>query len=213
MNYLRLLVALLVLFVAQPLVAATGRLASAFLNLVFILTLAVAATSISASTLVRVAVYGLGLLAFVSSLVGIFWHPFWIELLIYGSYLGFFGLVCARVLQTVFDGAVDANKLYAVSCVYLLAGITWTFLYALTEAIAPGSFRLSRPVGAHPGPIHELIYFSLVTLTTLGYGDVVPLSGFARTAAALEAIFGQAFLAVLVAHLIGGRSAAQSSDR
>ena len=208
-NFLRLLIVLLVLFLSQPLVAGTGAIASSLLNLVFVVVLAVAAASVSARLWVRAVVIGVGAVAFVSSWVAVFWVQARIEILVYGSYLAFFTLVCANVLGHVFDRtAVDANKLYAVCCVYLLAGIAWAFLYAITEALVPGSFDLSKFADVPTGRMQHLIYFSLVTLTTLGYGDIAPVSGFAQTSAALEAIFGQAYLAVLVARLVGWRASA-----
>ncbi len=205
-NFLRLLVVLVVLFVVHPLISGTGVLSSSLVNLLFIAAVAIAATSVPGRRVVRSTVYSTGAVAFLSSWAAILWGQTWVELVVYGSYLGFFTLVCANVLGHVFRGGeVDTNKLYAVCCVYLLAGIAWAFLYALIETSAPGSFHLADGVVGSRDRISQLIYFSLVTLTTLGYGDIVPISGFARTTASLEAIFGQAYLAVLVARLIGLR--------
>ena len=203
-NFRHLLVTLIVLFITQPLFVDTGVLTSSLLNLVLIVSLAVAATSVRGASAMRTIVYSIGSIAFLSSWVAIIWvGHFWLQLIVFASYLSFFGLVCASVLGHVLDGSeVNTNKLYAVCCVYLLAGIAWAFLYAITEMISPGSFRF--PVDNDPaGMMQRLIYFSLVTLTTLGYGDISPISQFARTVAALEAIFGQAYLAVLVARVVG----------
>ena len=208
-SFLRLLLAMLALFLIQPLITGTGRLSSVLLNTALIVVLATAAASISAKKIMRLAVYGSGVVAAVASAVGPFWAPApgWLELTIYGSYLVFFTLVCANVLGHVLEGgAVDANKLYGVCCVYFLAGVAWAFLYAITDTLAPGSFTYPAAVDVANRRMPQLIYFSLVTLTTLGYGDVAPVSPFAQTAAALEAIFGQAYLAVLVARLVGMRS-------
>jgi hypothetical protein len=116
--------------------------------------------------------------------------------------LGFFSIsILAHVLRT---GRVTADKIYGAICVYLLIGYSWTFAYALLEEILPGSFA---PAGAistdYIERVMQLRYFSFTTLTTLGYGDIVPLSPPARTLATLEAVMGQMYLTVLVARLVG----------
>jgi hypothetical protein len=88
--------------------------------------------------------------------------------------------------------------------------------YSLVEALAPGSFRGGDFVTGPPDPgrVHlTLTYFSFVTLTTVGYGDVAPAAGLARGLANVEAIVGQFYLAVLVADLIGKRVAQALSER
>jgi hypothetical protein len=89
------------------------------------------------------------------------------------------------------------RHLYAALSAYLLAGIYFGLLYWLFEQVRPGTFvtatKLSRP---------DAIYFSFVTLATLGYGDIVPRTDVARGLAVIEGVGGQLFLAVLVARLL-----------
>lgn len=94
-------------------------------------------------------------------------------------------------------GDVDAERIFAALDVYLLAGLTFGVAFRLVEQFAPGSFG-----GPHAGEPASFIYFSFVTIATLGYGDIVPLSGPARALAILEAVGGQMYLAVLVARLV-----------
>ncbi len=98
------------------------------------------------------------------------------------------------------EGDVTGNVLCGAVSIYLLLGFVWAFGYALIERLEPGSIR-----GSAEGPLdlQQLIGFSFVTLTTLGYGDVVPVTQRARTLATAEAIAGQLYLAVLVARLVG----------
>jgi len=109
------------------------------------------------------------------------------------------GLIAAAVaLRFAMRGTkVDAEHLYAALSAYLLAGIYFGLLYWLLEQIVPGTFvtatKFSR-TGA--------IYFSFVTLATLGYGDIVPRTDVARGLAIVEGVGGQLFLAVLVARLL-----------
>jgi hypothetical protein len=110
------------------------------------------------------------------------------------------------ILAYVLHGArVTMDKIFAAVCVYLLIGLAWTFAYALIDALNPGSF-VPLSATAHEKYIIrvlELRYFSFMTLTTVGYGDIVPHSTAARTLAALEAVTGQIYLTVLVARLVG----------
>lgn len=92
---------------------------------------------------------------------------------------------------------VDAEHLYAALSAYLLAGIYFGLLYWVLEQIRPGTF--STPIRFSQT---SAIYFSFVTLATLGYGDVVPRGDIARGIAIVEGVGGQLFLAVLVARLV-----------
>ena len=100
-------------------------------------------------------------------------------------------LSAERVTHDVISGAI---------AVYLLMGIGWSVVYALIEGISPGSFGLDRTGG---GSIWEqLLYFSFTTLTTLGYGDIAPLTPLARIWTVFEAICGTFFLAILISRLV-----------
>ena len=87
----------------------------------------------------------------------------------------------------------------------MLVGYGWTFAYALLDETLPGSFATVTQIGPNDyiGRVMQLRYFSFMTLTTVGYGDVVPRSSAARTMAVLEAVMGQFYLAVLIARLVG----------
>jgi voltage-gated potassium channel Kch len=117
--------------------------------------------------------------------------------------LGLFSVsILANVLRA---GKITADKIYGAICVYLLVGYAWAFAYAIIEELQPGSF--SGPVTTDPVDyitrVTQMRYFSFITLTTVGYGDIVPQSPVARTFATLEAVIGQIYLAVLVARLVG----------
>lgn len=108
-------------------------------------------------------------------------------------------------LETVHEREVTLDTLLGALCVYLLIGMSSTFLYELMEFLQPGSFTnlgglTERQVAA------ELNYFSLVTLTTLGYGDIAPVAPVARTLTTLEAVPGQFFVAAVVGLLVGRRT-------
>ena len=96
-------------------------------------------------------------------------------------------------------GSVDAERIFAALDAYLLVGLLFGVAYWVVDGVWPGSFG-----GTAPGslPLRRAIYFSFVTMATLGYGDVVPLSEPAQGLAIVEAVSGQMYLAVLVARLV-----------
>jgi hypothetical protein len=95
---------------------------------------------------------------------------------------------------------VTIEHLYTAVSIYLLIGISWFALYSAIENIYPGSF-LQTTAGLTNRP-SDLLYFSLVTLTTVGYGDILPGSGEVRMLAALEAATGVLYVAITVALLV-----------
>ncbi len=108
------------------------------------------------------------------------------------------------------DSQVTLETIKGAVCVYLLIGLTWVYLFVMIDMATPGSFRIAQSAEAAAEghllirqELHRLLYLSFCTLTTLGYGDIVPLRGVAQTACYLEAVVGQIFLTVLVARLVG----------
>jgi hypothetical protein len=106
------------------------------------------------------------------------------------------------LLRYVFGPEVmDGDRLWGAASAYLMTGILWCFVYALVE-LEHGQTFLVRGVPAKLQLI-ELLYFSFSTLTTIGFGDIVPLSRGAQMAAIFEGIVGTLFLAILIAKLVG----------
>jgi hypothetical protein len=99
---------------------------------------------------------------------------------------------------------ITRDTLSGAVCVYLLSGVTWMTLYRVLETLHPGSFVVSAAQHAGQGVTwSDLVFFSFVTLTTLGYGDVLPVTSPARSLVVLEAVFGVLYPAILVARLVG----------
>jgi hypothetical protein len=94
-------------------------------------------------------------------------------------------------------GQVDAERLYSALSAYLLAGIYFGLLYWVLERLNPDTFTFTGRFSQT-----SAIYFSFVTLATLGYGDIAPRGDVARGLAIVEGVGGQLFLAVLVARLV-----------
>jgi hypothetical protein len=100
---------------------------------------------------------------------------------------------------------VTLDTILGAVVVYLLVAALFALLFEMMEMRMPGSFSglPDDPHGARNAATSTFSYFSLVCLTTMGYGDVVPLSSLARPIAALEGVLGQMYLAVMIARLVG----------
>ena len=104
-------------------------------------------------------------------------------------------------------GQITNGRLYGSVSLYLMIATVYYGVFNLLETINPASFsELGLPAGS-PVSRHSLFYFSLVTLTTLGYGDIVPLSHQARVFAALESVTGVLYIAITVARLVAAYKA------
>lgn len=106
--------------------------------------------------------------------------------------------------QVLLTGAVDGNKIIGAICIYLLMGLSWAIAYLLVENIFPGSIPALADESWRRG-LQEAVYFSYVSLTTLGFGDISPIQPLARCLTYLQAIAGQFYVAIVVASLIGAR--------
>lgn len=119
----------------------------------------------------------------------------------WGFLAAFFAFAVAGLFSYLKNArSVIGAHLFTAVSIYLLIGMLWFALYCALDVIHPGSFGRSNNLQADRQS--ELLYFSLITLSTIGYGDVVPLAGEARMLAALEGIAGVLYVAIAVALLI-----------
>ncbi len=136
-------------------------------------------------------------------------------LLSYVAHVAFLGLVGVLILGDVLHAElVTMDLVLGASSIYLLMGLFWAQLFLALQFLQPGSFAVPPPpaIETYPPiqPDGHIIYFSYVTLATLGYGDVVPVSAVARTLAVLEALLGQLYLAILIARLVAQQTTARA---
>lgn len=121
----------------------------------------------------------------------------------------FLSLVALTILGDLFHGKqVSGDTLAGAVCVYLLIPVIFSYLYLLTELGMPESFSFTQGETARmqmwvSKEFFPFFYFSLITMTTVGYGDMLPVTSVARTLASVEAIIGQIYLTILVARLVG----------
>ena len=145
-------------------------------------------------------------LAFV--LVGLSWYFLFsgpsgltVALIVVTFLFGAFA-VYRTLITLVTAPAADADALAGAVFGYFLLVVVWALLFRALELWSPGAFALA----ADGDPFTELLYFSLVTITTLGYGDISPVAPFARISAGLEAAMGTLYIAILIARIVGALS-------
>ncbi|UCE58428.1 MAG: hypothetical protein JSU63_13410 [Phycisphaerales bacterium] len=211
-----LLCALALLLVGAPLVRmfrpyAQSRIADLVIPLLFAVVLLSAVLAVSRTRRTRTLAL---LLAIPAAILQVL--QTWIArdgLAIAGHFLGilFLAYVIVLILKFLFvSGRVSSDMICASLCVYVLLGVLCALAYSVFYYLDPGAFVFSF---AEEGEAETMrfggertfvaIYYSFVTMSTLGYGDIVPISSMARTCAALQAVVGQLYLAVLVARLVG----------
>ena len=204
-RHLALLISILFLFLVTPLIA-LFRHGVLILNAVAAIVLVTAAYALMEQKRLFAAAVVLSAISIIAT---------WLLLLTQQHWAALLSHCCVIVLITFFSvtilgyvlraGSVTMDKIFAAICVYLLIGFAWTFIYALLDELHPGSFVALSTTSPNDyvARYMEMRYFSSMTLTTVGYGDIVPHTPATRTWAALEAVVGQIYLTVLVARLVG----------
>jgi voltage-gated potassium channel len=197
------LVALVVLFFAAPFVERMpyGKSIEAGL-MTLVLVSGVLAVGRSHRILVWAAVL------VIPAVVGRWLNHFWPELVpqwvIFVAGLIFLIFLIGQFLRFILRAPrVNAEVMCAGISVYLLLGLSWTFAYVIIAELVPGSFAFSTgPAASQEMTGFNAYYFSFVTLTTVGYGDITPVANGARAMAAMEAMTGTMYVAVLISRLV-----------
>jgi hypothetical protein len=133
-----------------------------------------------------------------------FWPERWHMEAVTAARLVFVGFVVVRLLVFILRAPrVNSEVLCAGISIYLLLGLLWTFAYTAVARVTPDAFAFSVPASAsHEMAGFNAFYFSFTTLTTLGYGDITPISNVARMLAIMESMSGTLFVGVLIARLV-----------
>lgn len=136
------------------------------------------------------------------------------------AWILFLGLAVTFILRLILSSRrITYDTISGAICGYLLFGVMCSFIFGLIEIFYPGSFsEFGNTIYFHGGAGHvrrevmEFIYFSMVTLSTVGYGDIAPVSPPARAMASVEGIAGQFYIAVLIARLVSLHSSRWGSS-
>lgn len=213
-RFVLLLAALTLLMLATPFVHVLGphlhpRLARGVITILFVAILVSAVFAVGGRRLTTLFAVVVATPGIVLQAVDLLIVPQGIEIAKHLSGVLFLGFTVVVVLHHVFTtDRVTIDTIAAALCVYLLLGVLWSLVYSAMELLSPGSFIIlsgggeDESIGFGGKGTVIALYYSFVTMTTLGYGDIVPNSSPARMFAAMEAIMGQVYLAVLVARLV-----------
>ena len=190
-------------FVLYPMVE-VGVIRRVWLDLVFAAFLALGALSVfEPRPVVRLFLIFLGG-SVLASLAEHFFESDWIIALravLTTLACGFLGaLLLARVMR---DGRINLNRIMGAIGSYLLIGIVFTQAYRLLAEFIDGAFAIGGAPADFAAISYKLSYYSFITLTSTGYGDITPVHPYARSLATMEALAGNLYLTVLVARLVG----------
>lgn len=195
-----LLGAILIHNLTYPLSGAGGAwpaLFYAFYGSIF----AAATWALSGSTVLRAVMAGAGLAAFVAGVWNSYLPGPGAALAVYlTSILYHLGMIVVLVRYTFSGRPVMSDVLLAATSLYLVIGSGFAAVLGLVEWAAPGSFVASSgaPIGWQ-----QMLYFSYVTMTTVGYGDITPVGFYAQSIASFEAIGGTLYSVLLLSRLVG----------
>ena len=140
-------------------------------------------------------------------MLGSIWTKYFVQykaLITVGSLCGaaFFLFAIIQMLIFIYSHKeVTRDLIIGAAVVYLFMALMWTFIFVVVEILNPGSFNL--PEGQSIEATRQFVYYSFVTLTTLGYGDITPITSMAKSLCIIEAVIGQLYLVVQVAWLVG----------
>jgi hypothetical protein len=184
----------LVLFVLPSLVEPVRGGRSLLLDAGLTALLLAGVAAVSTRTAVRAALF-----AMVIGATAVRWGPFSPQATAAAGLVSVAAMALVVLTQTFRAGPVNVHRIQGAVAAYLLLGLAWALAYELVALLNTGAFSFADPV---EGERHHFIYFSFVTLTTVGYGDVAPVHPVARSLAVAEALTGQLYPAILLARLV-----------
>ena len=216
-RHLFLLIALLALLVVQPIASAFGWMTALF-NALLAVVMVTLVVAFAADSRWRVAAAGFCVAVTALSFGGQFFSSAAeVVSLGTGHAIGalFFAAVAGKIVYSVLKSRrLSLDSIFGAVCGYLLLGLAWALTYDMIYAARPDSFQIApetlQQIQESGESRHLFVYYSFVTLTTVGYGDVTPVSTPARTLSWFEAMTGQLYLTVLIAGLISALVAARS---
>jgi hypothetical protein len=198
-----LAILILIIFVVFPL-AGLGWLGKIIVDLVISILLLSGAVATKHSRTLTILVVLLTIAGLVVHWTGVyipkFSHPVLESVLLLSCLLAF---AVITLIQVFSPGAINVHRVLGAIAAYLLIGLVWSYAYFLADMIIPGSIHPTASTQEVVAPMARYVYFSFTTLTTLGYGDIVPVHPIARTLAICEGLIGQLYPAVLIAGLLG----------
>jgi hypothetical protein len=212
-NFVYLLVALVIFLVALPMLVDLQLIPVTHTrSITFTCLLAIGVWSLRDSTITFRIGMGLAIIGIVVNSLAYISNAVALYVLSFATLFGFLILAIRSALrQVVFSTEINANRLFGAVCVYLMIGVLWALMFSALDDLDPDAFAGALSGSAGEWSL-EWLYYSFVTLTTLGYGDILPVSTTARALAYSEAVVGVFYMAMLVAALVGSYAAANTKN-
>jgi voltage-gated potassium channel len=213
-RYVAVLISTLCVTVIAPLIE-HGVAFKTVLGVLIVVCSVLLSFSISYTLRQRVRMISLALLSSImwscsTFLPGGFFHATLFEVASSLVCLLFFANACHIMIDDILSGPITGNRVCGAVCVYILVGFCFALLHTVVALIDPSAYSETTLNGLRNFQAVPLVdryspfvYFSFCTLSSVGFGDIVAVSRFARTVTWLEAVFGQFYMAVLVARLVG----------
>lgn len=207
-NFIYLCVALIALLFSASLVQIfSGTWGEDFFSLVTLGALILSMKSIHTDRSWKKIVFVLIAIIFCLTVLSKMFSLSYVVYVILGTLLFFFiGSFWIAYKQILFEGEVDSNKMIGSFSLYLLLGLIWTVFYLILIQLDPTAFT-GIDEGNWKQNFAQVAYYSFVTLTTLGYGDILPVNKVAQFFVYMEAIIGVFYMAIIVSSLISLRLA------
>jgi len=197
-----LIAVILVVFVAHPLIG-TGRLGRPILTAAGLLILLSGMLVLSTRAFLSKVGIAFGAITFLSDVASLRWESTATLVARAVATIIFLALLEAVLaVRVVREGPVNRHRIQGSILLYLLLGLIWSQAYQCIALLIPDAFQIAAPFQGIEDMVLKLNYFSFVTLTTVGYGDITAVHPFARSLATLEGLTGQLFPAILIARLV-----------
>jgi len=199
---------LLFLFSASVVAEFSSLLSKGAFTFIILLMLVASIKSLHTGKTWKHTIYVLLPLFFTLAMLNLFFDSKIYIFLVLSTLLFFFiGSFSMAIRQVLFVGDIDGNKIIGSLTLYMLLGLIWAVIYMLIVIIDPGSFSGLEIHNWQEG-FSRIAYYSFVTLTTLGYGDILPKNHIAEFFVYMESIIGVFYMAIIVSSLISLRLAA-----
>jgi hypothetical protein len=168
----------------------------------FLLTI-VAIRSSSLSSMRKSIGYAIATALLLIAVIMLWSEPTWLVLLYTLCATSYMIFIIVLVVNQIFAGGlITVNKILGGVATYIIIGHLWATFYITIYIINPAAFQHGGELITHDEAVKHLSYFSFVTLTTIGYGDIIALDAISRTLAILEGLIGQLFPAIFIAKLV-----------
>ena len=213
-NFVYLFFSLIALiFSAAVMAEVQGSLMEDIFSIMTVLMLFASIKSLKTDVTIKWSIYVLIAAFVLLTILGkLFPHHFYVYFLLITLLIFFAGAFVTAFRQVLFVGDIDGNKIIGSLTLYLLLGLIWAIIYLIILTMDPQAFS-----GIEAGNWQQIFarvsYYSFVTLTTLGYGDILPTNHIAEFFVAMEAIIGVFYMAIIVSSLISLRLSALQNKK